>query len=103
MCGVEIVKNKETKEKFGREHQFTKRVNDLVNEAGLLTRVWDTIHFAPPFVITTDDGTLPCRTGQPVICNRTERAAPAPLQDISLRASAAWQRPGNPSLIWIKQ
>ncbi|MDQ3547286.1 MAG: aspartate aminotransferase family protein, partial [Chloroflexota bacterium] len=55
MCGVEIVKNKETKEKFGREHQFTKRVTDLVNEAGLLTRVWDTIHFAPPFVITTDE------------------------------------------------
>jgi adenosylmethionine-8-amino-7-oxononanoate aminotransferase len=55
MCGVEIVKNKETKEKFGRDHQFTKRVNDIVNEQGLLTRVWDTIHFAPPFVITTDE------------------------------------------------
>ena len=25
------------------------------NENGLLTRVWDTIHFAPPFVITTDE------------------------------------------------
>jgi adenosylmethionine-8-amino-7-oxononanoate aminotransferase len=55
MCGIEIVKNKATKEKFGREHQFTKRVTELVNENGLLTRVWDTIHFAPPFVITTDE------------------------------------------------
>jgi adenosylmethionine-8-amino-7-oxononanoate aminotransferase len=55
MCGIEVVKNKETKEKFGREHQFTKRVTELVNENGLLTRVWDTIHFAPPFVITTDE------------------------------------------------
>jgi adenosylmethionine-8-amino-7-oxononanoate aminotransferase len=55
MCGIEIVKNKATKEKFGREHQFTKRVTELVNEKGLLTRVWDTVHFAPPFVITTDE------------------------------------------------
>lgn len=55
MCGIEVVKNKETKEKFGREHQFTKRVTELVNQKGLLTRVWDIIHFAPPFVITTDE------------------------------------------------
>ncbi|HBY45630.1 MAG TPA: aspartate aminotransferase family protein, partial [Chloroflexi bacterium] len=55
MCGVEIVKNKETKEKFGREAQFTKRVSELVNEKGLLTRVWDTIHLAPPFVVTIDE------------------------------------------------
>jgi len=55
MCGIEIVKNKETKEKFGREHDFLKRVNDTVNEQGLLTRVWDVMHFAPPFVITTDE------------------------------------------------
>jgi adenosylmethionine-8-amino-7-oxononanoate aminotransferase len=55
MCGIEVVRNKETKEKFGREHQFTKRVTDVVNEKGLLTRIWDIIHFAPPFVITTDE------------------------------------------------
>lgn len=55
MCGIEVVRNKETKEKFGREHKFTKRVTELVNEKGLLTRVWDVIHFAPPFVITTDE------------------------------------------------
>jgi len=55
MCGLEIVKNKDTKEKFGREHQFTKRVSELVNEKGMLTRVWDIIHYAPPFVITTDE------------------------------------------------
>lgn len=55
MCGIEVVKNKETKEKFGRDHGFTKRVNELINEKGLLTRVWDIIHFAPPIVITTDE------------------------------------------------
>jgi adenosylmethionine-8-amino-7-oxononanoate aminotransferase len=55
MCGLEIVKNKESKEKFGREHDFTKRVTEMVNENGMLTRVWDIIHFAPPFVVTTDE------------------------------------------------
>jgi adenosylmethionine-8-amino-7-oxononanoate aminotransferase len=55
MCGVEIVKNKDTKESFGRQHDFTKRVTEIVNEKGLLTRVWGIIHFAPPFVITTDE------------------------------------------------
>ena len=55
MCGIEVVKNKETKEKFGRDHGYTKRVTELINEKGLLTRVWDIIHFAPPFVITTDE------------------------------------------------
>jgi adenosylmethionine-8-amino-7-oxononanoate aminotransferase len=55
MCGIEIVKNKATKEKFGREHEFTKRVSELVNQKGMLTRVWDIVHFAPPFVITTDE------------------------------------------------
>lgn len=55
MCGVEIVKNKETKEKFGREHEFTKRMSEIVNEKGMLTRIWDILHMAPPFVITTDE------------------------------------------------
>jgi len=55
MCGLEIVKDKNTKEKFGREHQFTKRVSEIVNEKGMLTRVWDIVHYAPPFVITTDE------------------------------------------------
>ena len=55
MCGIEIVKNKETKEKFGKDSQFLKRASELVNEKGMLTRVWDTLHLAPPFVITTDE------------------------------------------------
>lgn len=55
MCGVEFVKNKETKEKFGRDSLFIKRVNELVNEKGLLTRVWDVVHVAPPLVTTTDE------------------------------------------------
>jgi len=55
MCAVEIVKNKETKEKFGRDHAFTKRASEVVNERGLLTRIWDVAHFAPPFVVTHEE------------------------------------------------
>jgi adenosylmethionine-8-amino-7-oxononanoate aminotransferase len=55
MCGIEIVKNKATKEKFGREHEFTKRLSKVFDDLGLLTRAWDVVHFAPPFVITTDE------------------------------------------------
>lgn len=55
MLGVEIVKNKDTKDKWGREHEFVKRVSEHMNERGLLARVWDIIHVAPPFVITQDE------------------------------------------------
>lgn len=55
MCGIEVVKNKETKEKFGKDSKFMKRVSEHFDDKGLLTRAWDTIHFAPPFVITTDE------------------------------------------------
>jgi adenosylmethionine-8-amino-7-oxononanoate aminotransferase len=55
MCGLEIVKNKETKEKWGRDAEFIKRVNELMNEKGLLARVWDVTHVAPPLVTTTDE------------------------------------------------
>lgn len=55
MCGMEMVRNKETKEKFEKNSPFIKRVNELFDEKGLLTRVWDVIHVAPPFVITTDE------------------------------------------------
>lgn len=55
MCGLEIVKNKETKEKWGKDAKFIKRVDELMNERGILSRVWDIIHVAPPFVITTDE------------------------------------------------
>ncbi len=55
MCSIELVKDRATKECFGREHPFSKRVKELIDESGLLTRVWEVMHFAPPFVITTDE------------------------------------------------
>ena len=54
-CAVELVKSKATKTNFGKESAFTKRLNDLLLERGMITRVWDVVHFAPPLVVTTEE------------------------------------------------
>jgi adenosylmethionine-8-amino-7-oxononanoate aminotransferase len=43
---LDLVKNKETKAKMGKESQYTKRLNELVMEHGLVTRIWDVLHLA---------------------------------------------------------
>ena len=50
-----MVKDKETKEKWGKGNPFTKRLNELVTERRFLTRVWDVIHVAPPLVVTREE------------------------------------------------
>jgi adenosylmethionine-8-amino-7-oxononanoate aminotransferase len=55
LCAIELVKNKETKEGFDKEAPFTKRLAELTMDAGLITRVWNVIHFAPPLVVTKDE------------------------------------------------
>jgi adenosylmethionine-8-amino-7-oxononanoate aminotransferase len=55
MCAIELVKDKETKGKLGRDSAFVKRVNEALLERGLITRVWDVMHFAPPLVVTRDE------------------------------------------------
>ena len=37
------------------EIPFTKRVNELVTERRLLSRVWEVIHIAPPLVVTREE------------------------------------------------
>jgi len=54
LCAIEMVKDKETKVKWGMGSPFTKRLNDLVRERGFLARVWDVIHVAPPLVVTRE-------------------------------------------------
>lgn len=54
-AAVELVKNKQAKAPFGREHPFSRRVHDELFARGLVTRVWDVIHVAPPLVVTTDE------------------------------------------------
>jgi adenosylmethionine-8-amino-7-oxononanoate aminotransferase len=52
MAAVELVKSKRTKENWGVRHPFTKTLGEAVHGKGLLTRVWNVMHFAPPLVVT---------------------------------------------------
>ncbi len=54
LWAIEIVASKKEKAKFGRDHGFTKRVSELLMERGLITRVWDVMHFGPPLIVTTE-------------------------------------------------
>lgn len=55
MGGVELVKNKETKENWGLSHSFMKGLLDKTHRRQLLTRVWDFVHLSPPLVVTHDE------------------------------------------------
>ncbi len=55
MCAIDLVRNKETRAKMGKDSTFAKRLNALVQERGLVTRVWDVMQFAPPLVVTKDE------------------------------------------------
>lgn len=52
MCAIELVKNSETKESWGSDHPFIKGVAAGLRRRGIITRVWDVLHLAPPFVVT---------------------------------------------------
>ena len=52
MCAIELVKNKETKQSWGSDSPFVKRVRTGLRERGIVTRVWDVLHLAPPLVVT---------------------------------------------------
>lgn len=52
---VDFVKNKQTKEKMGKDSPFTKRLQELTMDRGLVTRIWDVMHFAPPLVVTRQE------------------------------------------------
>jgi adenosylmethionine-8-amino-7-oxononanoate aminotransferase len=53
--GLDLVKNKETRERWGKDSPFLKRLNEFVVERGLINRTWDVMHFAPPLVITRQE------------------------------------------------
>ena len=60
MCAVELVKDKETKEPFGwgpaaASHPYSRRVAELMEERGLLTRVFMSIQLCPPLVISREE------------------------------------------------
>jgi adenosylmethionine-8-amino-7-oxononanoate aminotransferase len=55
LCALDLVKSKDTREKWGVSHPFIKGLGFRTQERGLITRVWDVLHFAPPLVITRDE------------------------------------------------
>jgi adenosylmethionine-8-amino-7-oxononanoate aminotransferase len=52
LAGVELVRSKRTKENWGVHHPFVTGMAESLRSRSVLTRVWDTLHLAPPLVIT---------------------------------------------------
>ena len=55
LAAVEIVQDRDTKEKFPKEADITKKFNEAWNRQGLLGRAGDVISLAPPLCITKDE------------------------------------------------
>jgi len=55
LCALDLVKSKETREAWGVSHPFIKGLGLRTQERGMITRVWDVLHLAPPLVITRDE------------------------------------------------
>ncbi len=55
LAAVEIVQDRDTKEKFPKEADISKKFNDAWNRNGLLGRAGDVISLAPPLCITKDE------------------------------------------------
>jgi len=60
MCAVELVKDKATKEPFGAGpaaagHLYIRRLLELMEERGLLTRVFMALQLCPPLVVSRDE------------------------------------------------
>ena len=52
---LDLVSSKEKRSKWGKEHGFTRRLNELNMERGLINRTWEVMHFAPPLVVTREE------------------------------------------------
>ncbi len=55
ICGVELVKNRDTREKFSPEDGLAKKLTPIIARRGLLGRFGDIIPIAPPLCITKDE------------------------------------------------
>ncbi|MCI0439621.1 MAG: aspartate aminotransferase family protein [Chloroflexi bacterium] len=55
LCAVELVKDRETRERFPKEAELSKKLTAITNRKGLLGRFGDVISFAPPLCITRDE------------------------------------------------
>lgn len=55
LTAVELVKDRDTREKFPKEAELPKKINPLMAKHGLMGRVGDAILLAPPLCITRDE------------------------------------------------
>ena len=55
LCAIDLVKSKATREQWGTSHPFILDLALRTQERGLVTRVWDVLHLAPPLVVTRDE------------------------------------------------
>jgi adenosylmethionine-8-amino-7-oxononanoate aminotransferase len=55
LCAVEFVKDRTSKESWGMTHPFVKYLGRRVREEGLVTRSWNVLDLAPPFVVTRSE------------------------------------------------
>ena len=55
LAAVELVKDRDTKEKFPKDAELTKKLTPLMNKHGLLGRATDVISMSPPICITKDE------------------------------------------------
>ena len=55
LAAVEIVKDRDTKEKFPKEAELGKKLSAIIDKHGLLGRFGDVMSFAPPLCITKDE------------------------------------------------
>jgi adenosylmethionine-8-amino-7-oxononanoate aminotransferase len=52
LAGVDLVKDQATRERWGMKHPFLKMLATSLRDRGVLTRVWDVLHLAPPLIVT---------------------------------------------------
>ena len=55
LCAVEIVKDRDTKERFPKEAGLSKKLNAMMASRGLLVRGGDMLFLSPPLCITRDE------------------------------------------------
>ncbi len=55
LCAVELVKDRDTRERFPKEAELSKKLTAIMNKHGLLGRGGDVIFLSPPLCITKDE------------------------------------------------
>jgi adenosylmethionine-8-amino-7-oxononanoate aminotransferase len=54
MCALDLVRDKETREPWGKDSAFTWRLTEVLAERGVLVRILGDLNLAPPLIITAD-------------------------------------------------